>query len=73
METLRKNLLEIVSVLFHAIFLAWHTYHEIEIGEFNLTEIKNKEGFLEFGATVFGTLTVLIFIIRFTTELKNKE
>ena len=73
MKTFRKNLLEVVSVFLHAIFLTLHTYHEIEIGEFNFTEIKCKEGVLEFGATVFGALTVLIFIIRFITELKNKE
>lgn len=71
MDILRKNWFECIVTLLHGILLAWHTHHEIEIGEFKLEEIKHKEGLLELGATLVATLAILIFIIRLIREIKK--
>lgn len=71
MDILRKNWLEGIVTLFHGVLLAWHTYHEMEIGEFSLDEIKHKEGLLEVGATLFATFAIFLFIIRLITEIKK--
>lgn len=71
MNTFKKYRLEFFVVILHGVFLVLHTCHEFKIGEFDLTGITSTEGLLESGATVFGTLTILLFFIRFIKEKKK--